>query len=86
MLAVGVAMVGLSLHDPLLTVVGLLGALFHLLNHALFKGLLFLGAGAIISRLHTHDMEKNGGTGETDAVDSRSMPDWLPSRYQPFLR
>ncbi|MFP1557197.1 proton-conducting transporter membrane subunit [Escherichia coli] len=44
LLAVGVAMVGLSLHDPLLTVVGLLGALFHLLNHALFKGLLFLGA------------------------------------------
>ena len=75
LLAVGVAMVGLSLHDPLLTVVGLLGALFHLLNHALFKGLLFLGAGAIISRLHTHDMEK---TGKTDAVDSRSMPDWLP--------
>ncbi|MBW9799960.1 proton-conducting transporter membrane subunit, partial [Escherichia coli] len=34
--------------------------LFHLLNHALFKGLLFLGAGAIISRLHTHDMEKMG--------------------------
>lgn len=60
LLAVGVAMVGLSLHDPLLTVVGLLGALFHLLNHALFKGLLFLGAGAIISRLHTHDMEKMG--------------------------
>lgn len=60
LLAVGVAMVGLSLHDPLLTVVGLLGALFHLLNHALFKGLLFLGAGAIISRLHTHDMEKWG--------------------------
>ncbi|MLJ97777.1 hydrogenase-4 subunit B [Shigella sonnei] len=55
-----VAMVGLSLHDPLLTVVGLLGALFHLLNHALFKGLLFLGAGEIISRLHTHDMEKMG--------------------------
>lgn len=53
-------MVGLSLHDPLLTVVGLLGALFHLLNHALFKGLLFLGAGAIISLLHTHDMEKWG--------------------------
>ena len=47
LLAVGVAMDGLSLHDPLLTVVGLLGALFHLLNHALFKGLLFLGAGRL---------------------------------------
>ncbi|POS23356.1 hydrogenase-4 subunit B [Escherichia coli] len=42
------------------TLVMAIGALFHLLNHALFKGLLFLGAGAIISRLHTHDMEKMG--------------------------
>ena len=26
---------------------------------------------------------KNGGTGETDAVDSRSMPDWLPRDISP---
>ncbi|BDZ88951.1 hypothetical protein VEE68_33980 [Escherichia coli] len=78
LLAVGVAMVGLSLHDPLLTVVGLLGALFHLLNHALFKGLLFLGAGAIISRLHTHDMEKMGALAKRMPWTAGSMPDWLP--------
>ncbi|WP_323116512.1 proton-conducting transporter transmembrane domain-containing protein, partial [Klebsiella variicola] len=33
----------------------------HLLNHAVFKGLLFLGAGAVIYRIHTRDMEKMGG-------------------------
>lgn len=60
LLGVGVGMIGLSLHHPVLAAVGLLGALFHLLNHALFKGLLFLGAGSIIWRLHTRDMEKMG--------------------------
>ncbi|HCL5251951.1 TPA: hydrogenase 4 subunit B [Salmonella enterica] len=60
LLGVGVGMTGIALHQPVLAAVGLLGALFHLLNHALFKGLLFLGAGAIIWRLHTRDMEKMG--------------------------
>ncbi len=80
LLAVGVAMVGLSLHDPLLTVVGLLGALFHLLNHALFKvqraAVSRRGCDYFAFAYPRHG--KNGGTGETDAVDSRSMPDWLP--------
>ncbi|EGC06949.1 hydrogenase 4 subunit B [Escherichia fergusonii] len=60
LLGVGVSMVGLSLQLPVIATVGLLAALFHLLNHAMFKGLLFLGAGAVIGRLHTRDMEKMG--------------------------
>lgn len=60
LMGVGVGMAGIALHQPVIAAVGLLGALFHLLNHALFKGLLFLGAGAIIYRLHTRDMEKMG--------------------------
>jgi hydrogenase-4 component B len=36
-------------------------ALFHTLNHALFKGLLFLGAGAVDATLHTRDLEQMGG-------------------------
>lgn len=60
LMGVGTGMAGIALHHPLIAAIGLLGALFHLLNHALFKGLLFLGAGAIIFRLHTRDMEKMG--------------------------
>ncbi|EBP0013307.1 hydrogenase 4 subunit B [Salmonella enterica] len=60
LLGTGVGMIGLALHQPVLATIGLLGALFHLLNHSLFKGLLFLGAGAIIWRVHTRDMEKMG--------------------------
>lgn len=60
LLGVGVGMIGVAIHQPVLAAVGLLGALFHLFNHALFKGLLFLGAGAIIWRLHTRDMAQMG--------------------------
>lgn len=43
------------------TTLGVTGALFHLINHAAFKGLLFLSAGAIIYRTHTRNLEKLGG-------------------------
>lgn len=40
---------------------GLFASQFHLLNHAVFKALLFLGAGAIIHGLGTRDMREMGG-------------------------
>lgn len=42
---------------------GAAAALFHILNHALFKSLLFLGAGAVDLRTHTRDLTKLGGLG-----------------------
>ena len=36
-------------------------ALFHALNHACFKGLLFLAAGNVLHQAHTRDMEQMGG-------------------------
>jgi NADH:ubiquinone oxidoreductase subunit 5 (subunit L)/multisubunit Na+/H+ antiporter MnhA subunit len=36
-------------------------ALFHVLNHSLFKSLLFFGAGAVLSATGARDMEKLGG-------------------------
>lgn len=39
----------------------LFAAQFHLLSHAIFKALLFLGAGAIIHTLGTRDMRQMGG-------------------------
>ncbi|MCG6396353.1 hydrogenase 4 subunit B, partial [Vibrio alginolyticus] len=47
LMGVGVAMVGMANDMPVLATIGLLGAIYHLLNHAVFKGLLFLGAGAV---------------------------------------
>lgn len=61
LMGVGVGMVGMATDHPIIAALGLLGALYHLLNHAVFKGLLFLGAGAIINQIHTRDMDKMGG-------------------------
>jgi hydrogenase-4 component B len=46
---------------PLLATMSLLGALFHSLNHALFKGLLFLSAGSVVHATRTRDIEHMGG-------------------------
>lgn len=61
LMGVGVGMLGLALNKPLVVGLGLLAGLYHLLNHATFKGLLFLGAGSIIYSAHTRNLEELGG-------------------------
>ena len=46
-LGLGLGVLGLSTGHPLVAQLGFGGALLHVVNHALFKGLLFLGAGAV---------------------------------------
>lgn len=43
---------------------GIVASQFHLLSHALFKALLFLGAGAVIHVVGTRDMRQMGGLGK----------------------
>ncbi len=40
---------------------GIAASLFHVLNHALFKGLLFLGAGGVVMATGTRHIEEMGG-------------------------
>ena len=44
-----------------LATMGLLGALYHVINHGVFKGLLFLNAGSILYATGTQDLNKLGG-------------------------
>ena len=50
------------------TTLGVTGALFHLINHACFKGLLFLCMGSIIYRTGERDLQKLGGLAKTMPV------------------
>jgi NADH-quinone oxidoreductase subunit L len=43
---------------------GIFASQFHLLSHAVFKALLFLGAGAVIHTVGTRDMRQMGGLGQ----------------------
>ncbi len=55
MLALGVS--GYGGEDGL----GYMASMFHLFTHAMFKALLFLGAGAVIHAVHSNDMRDMGG-------------------------
>ncbi len=60
-MGIGLGVLGLSLNNFLLMVLGFTGALLHVINHAFFKGLLFLGAGAVYQETATRDMDVLGG-------------------------
>ena len=47
--------------SPAVAVMGFAGALLHVLNHALFKGLLFLAAGNVVHGTHTREIDHLGG-------------------------
>ncbi|MEK6576456.1 MAG: hydrogenase 4 subunit B [Nitrospirota bacterium] len=61
LIGIGLAMVFTSYQLPLLAALALTAGLYHTLNHAMYKGLLFMGAGAVIHATKEHDMEKMGG-------------------------
>ncbi|MGE0082628.1 MAG: proton-conducting transporter membrane subunit, partial [Thiohalomonadaceae bacterium] len=61
LMAVGIAILGRDLALPLLAQLGVAAALFHTLNHAIFKSLLFLGCGAVDAQTHVRDIEHLGG-------------------------
>jgi len=56
----GAGALGLAYRLPLLAALGFLGAVLHTMNHALFKGLLFLGAGGILRATGTRELEQLG--------------------------
>jgi hydrogenase-4 component B len=60
-LGLSVAWLGRCYALPELVVLGFAGALLHTLNHAIFKGLLFFGAGNVYLQAHGGDIEKMGG-------------------------
>lgn len=60
-IGLGLSMIFFSVGLPAFGVLGLIAALYHTLNHALFKSVLFLGAGAVIQQGHERNLEHMGG-------------------------
>jgi hydrogenase-4 component B len=61
LLGLGASLTFSSLGMSELALLSLTAALFHTMNHAIFKSLLFLGAGSVINQTHTRNMEELGG-------------------------
>ncbi|MDX9714707.1 MAG: proton-conducting transporter membrane subunit [Dissulfurispiraceae bacterium] len=60
-LGLGVAMLFRSGGFYALSALAATAAMYHIMNHAFFKGLLFLGSGAVLHSAHTVNMERLGG-------------------------
>ena len=69
-MGIGLSVIFTANNLPLLATLSLLGALFHSLNHAMFKSLLFLTAGSVVSATHTRDIEHMGGLAHRMPVTS----------------
>ena len=61
LIGLGVAAVGHAAGSNLIGMCGMCGALLHIVNHSLFKTMLFFSAGNIYSRMHTTAMNQMGG-------------------------
>jgi hydrogenase-4 component B len=60
-LGIGLAVLGRSFNHLDWIVLGLGGALLHMLNHSLFKPLLFMGAGSVLHETRTRRIDLLGG-------------------------
>ena len=65
---VGFIILGIGIGTPL----ALVGALFHLFNHSVFKSLLFLDSGAVEYATHTRDLKQMGGLSKKMPITSGS--------------
>ena len=61
LIGLGIAAVGHAAGSPLVGMCGMCGALLHMVNHSLFKSMLFFSAGNIYSKMHTTAMNQMGG-------------------------
>jgi hydrogenase-4 component B len=61
LLGVGAGMIAVTGGQPGLAAVGIAAGLYHVLNHAVFKGLLFLSAGSLVVATGTRQIEELGG-------------------------
>ena len=57
----GAALMFRTLGHLNLAAIAIVGALYHTINHAIFKGLLFLAAGSVVQSVRTRNMEEMGG-------------------------
>lgn len=58
---IGLGVIGLATGNNALSLLGFSGGILHVLNHSLFKSLLFFNAGSVYTATHTRDIESLGG-------------------------
>lgn len=73
LMGAGLGMIGLAQNNTTMAAFGFSGCLLHVLNHSLFKSLLFLGAGAVIKKSGTSHVDQLGGLMKTMPVTGKTF-------------
>ncbi len=80
LIGMGIGMIGIATDNMVMASFGFAGGLLHVLNHSIFKSLLFLGAGAVLQKTGTRHIDQLGGlikcmptTGKTFLIGSISI-------------
>ena len=63
-IGIGIGMLGLAYHHPIVALLGFTGGILHILNHSIFKELLFFAAGSAYMKTKTRNIELLGGLGK----------------------
>jgi hydrogenase-4 component B len=61
LIGIGIGMLGVAADQPVMAVLGFAGGLLHVLNHSIFKSLLFMGAGMVLHKTGTSTIDMLGG-------------------------
>jgi hydrogenase-4 component B len=61
LMGLGIGMMGVSSNNPAMAVLGFTGGFLHVLNHSIFKSLLFMGAGMVLHGAGTRSIDALGG-------------------------
>ncbi len=73
LLGLGIGMLGTATGNKTMAAFGFAGGLLHVLNHSLFKSLLFMGAGAVIQQTGSASIDQLGGLMKKMPVTGRSF-------------
>lgn len=60
-LGLGIGTLGITSGNPAMAVLGMCGGLMHVLNHGIFKSLLFMGAGSVLHATGSRQIDEMGG-------------------------
>ena len=60
-IGIGIGMLGLAYNNPIVALLSFSGGILHILNHSIFKELMFFASGNIYNKTHTLNMETLGG-------------------------
>ncbi|MBM9605142.1 proton-conducting transporter transmembrane domain-containing protein [Desulfopila inferna] len=73
LIGAGIGMIGIASDNTLMAAFGFAGSLLHVLNHSIFKSLLFLGAGAVLQKTGTRHLDQLGGLIKTMPTTGRTF-------------